>query len=150
MTHAFLHHRQHLFVIAAFGVEQAIRLQPDPGKRRREEIATGERPEHLPPAPGETGGGGGEEQGRGGIVVGAGAAAAASCSASASPPPASRSSTAMMPNGTHDVPLAGAPARSRARTSARRAARRGSGASGHATRTHMFALCSAFIHSESS
>ena len=42
-----LHHRKHLLVVAAFGIEQAIGRQPRLGEARREQVAAGQRPEHL-------------------------------------------------------------------------------------------------------
>jgi len=46
-----LHHRQHILVAAAFGVEDALRLQPGAGKAGREQVAAGERPQHRPRPP---------------------------------------------------------------------------------------------------
>lgn len=69
VPHPFLHHRQHLVVVPAFGVEQAIRPQPRQSERGGEEIAAGERPEHLPPAAREARGGGGEKKRGRGIVI---------------------------------------------------------------------------------
>ena len=51
MARALLHHRKHLLVIAAFGEEQAIGGQPRQSEAGREQVAAGERPEHLPAFP---------------------------------------------------------------------------------------------------
>lgn len=68
----FLHHRQHLFVAAAFGIQEPVGRKPGLGQRRREEVMAGKRPKHgsaLPGARGDTRG----EQAGGGIVGKAGA-----------------------------------------------------------------------------
>ena len=120
----FLHHRQHLLVVAAFGVEQAVGRQPrlrqarartDRGRRsaqstgaprrrsaRRARRGTGwrrhrrwARASRRPPR----------------------------AAPPPSPPPASRASTASMPNGRHGRPRP-QPAHSIARISARKAASR--------------------------
>ncbi len=75
VAHPLLHHRQYLLVVAAFGVEQAVRRQPGQSKTGGEQVRAGQRPEHL--AAGARGdrearGERGEEQGRGGVVAGGG------------------------------------------------------------------------------
>ena len=47
VAHAFLHHRQHLRIVAALGEEQAVRRQPRLREAGREQIAPRHRPEHL-------------------------------------------------------------------------------------------------------
>lgn len=150
MAHPLLHHRQHFFVSATFGIEQAIRLQANLRQGRREQVAAGECPEHLPPAPGEASGGGGEEQGRGGIVIRTGRGRRRlmqrHCQPAAGEPVIHRHDAkrgARLPSGGSAGALEGADL-------AAQGVKAWIGGSGHVTRTHMFALCSAFIHSESS
>ena len=143
----FLHHRQHLLVVAAFGVEQAVRRQPRLRQAGREQIAAGERPEHLAVAPrAKRAAAAARNRVAAASSPGAGAAAAASCSAR---PPARRRragvSTASIPKGRHGRAPPATPARSmRADLGAQGGEACGSGRrSGHATRTLLFALCSA-------
>ena len=73
MACALFHHRQYFFVVAAFGVEQAIGGQPRPREAGREQVAPAQRPEHLTafsPRHGEARGERGEKQGRGRLVIG--------------------------------------------------------------------------------
>ena len=155
VARALLHHRKHLLVIAAFGVEQAIGRQPGLSETGREQIAAGQRPEHLaglPPGDGEARGEGGDEQGRGGLVIGRkrrrrDLVQPPGQSAARQPfvhfryverqarPPVSGETGAFDP--AHLLPQGGE-------------ARIHDGRNVHATRTHMFALCSAASSAESS
>jgi len=76
MAGALLHHRKHLLVVAAIGIEQPVGREPRSSEPGREQVAAALRPKHLPPCPrldGEAGGERGEEQGRGAFVVQPGA-----------------------------------------------------------------------------
>ena len=70
MAQPLLHHRKHLFVTPAFGIDDPVRRKTGQSKAGREEIGAAERPEHgSGPPRGDTGG----EQGRRRIVAEAGA-----------------------------------------------------------------------------
>jgi len=154
MARALLHHRKHLLVVAAFGIKKAIGRQPHLSEAGREQVAAGQRPEHLaafPPRHGEAGGERGEEQGRGGLVIGgtAGRRGLVQPPGQAAPrqpfvhpgdaewqarPPVSGGTGAFDP--AHLLAQGGE-------------ARIHGGRSLHATRTHMFVLCSASSAPES-
>jgi len=75
VANPLLDHRQHLLVIAAFGIDEAIGSQPRLGEAGREQIAAGKSPEHLPGCAArhcEAGGERGEKQGGCGLVIGRG------------------------------------------------------------------------------
>lgn len=155
MAGPLLHHREHLLVIAAFGVEQAIGSQPRLGQAGREQVAAPQRPKHLaafPPRSGETRGERGDEQGRGGFVIGAGR-----CRRGLVQPPgktaarqpfvhfrhADRQARPIVAGGTGVLD----PAHLFAQGGKARIQK---GRRLHATRTHMFVLCSASSPAESS
>ena len=67
-----LHHRQHLLVVAAFGIDQPVGRQPGQREAGREQVAPRRAPTAPVPSPrarASRAASGGEEQGRGGIVA---------------------------------------------------------------------------------
>ena len=150
VAHAFLHHRQHLFVIAAIGVKEAIGLEPDLGKRRGEEIPAGESPEHLALITGKTDSGGGEKERGDGIIAGRRRGRRRLMQrhrqAAADEPVIDRSDAerdARRHAGGSAGPLEGANLDAQGGEAWIRGRR-------HVTRTHMFLICSSCIQSESS
>ena len=69
MTQPLLHHRQHVLVAPAFGIEQPVGSEAGAGQAGREQVAAGERPQHDARA---AGGDRREEEGGGGLVARAG------------------------------------------------------------------------------
>lgn len=47
MTKTLLHHRKHILVGPAFGVEDPVRAKPRLSKAGREQVPPGKRPKHL-------------------------------------------------------------------------------------------------------
>ena len=73
MPESLLHHRQHIVVAAAFGIDQLRRRQPGLGQRGREQVAFRKHPQDQARAGQSAGRYARREQGRGGIVGQAGA-----------------------------------------------------------------------------
>jgi len=154
MAQAILHHRQHLRVAAAFGIEDAVRRQSGPGKSGGKKIASGERPQHLSLFlhPRKTRGERGEEQGRRGIVAGFGARGRRLVQRRPCEP-AARQPCIDLIDSERQHAASGRPASllDRFDLGAQRSEARIFGRVDlHATRTHLFALCSASCTTESS
>lgn len=148
MADSFLHHRQHLGIVAALGEEQPIRRQPRLRKPRREQIPPCHRPEHLAGLavrvrrPRETRGQGGEEQGGRRIVARLRAGRRRLMQSGQQPAASEPLVHDINPEG-HSRPRrgTGAAALYRANLGAQ-GVEPGRRRSGHATRTLLFALCS--------
>ena len=71
MTEPLLHHRKHILVAPAFGVEDPVRSEPRQGKAGGEQVSAAERPEHRSAgfSPGPASGYSGDEERGGGIVA---------------------------------------------------------------------------------
>ncbi len=72
MPDPVFHQRQQLGIVARFGIEHAVGIEPRLVKSRREQVAPAHDPQHRPLGAGDDGG---DEQGRGRIVPPAGALA---------------------------------------------------------------------------
>jgi hypothetical protein len=69
MVQAILHHREHLFVAATFGVEETLGAKPGQSQSGSEKVAAGKGPEDRASLAAGAGRDAGKKQGRGGIVA---------------------------------------------------------------------------------
>ena len=142
MAKPLLHHRKHILVAAAFGIEQAVRREPGQSEAGREQIGPAQRPQHRA----RRGARRCRRRTRWRRHRRRGPARRPPLRAgppTASPPPASRRSIASTPKGRHSPGLGSRRPTSIARTSARRAASRSERAelSMHGLET----LCSLYV-----
>jgi hypothetical protein len=75
MPQSFLHNRQHIFVPAAFGIDQPVRRQAGLSERGSEQIALGHHPQHAIASRQSAGGNPTHEQSRSSVVGKAGSGA---------------------------------------------------------------------------
>ncbi|MEA3042055.1 MAG: hypothetical protein QOC65_1544 [Sphingomonadales bacterium] len=149
MAQPLLHHRQHLLVAPAFGVEDPARRQAGLREAGGEQVAAGQRPEHNPlparPARGDRCG----EQSRGRVVAEARRGAGNLVQGIDGEAAAGETAVDRLEPEGQAYTRAAAPALGERRDLG---AKRGdSGFDGHvATRTHMFVICSDCIQRESS